>query len=158
MQPLFSVAHDHLIVLGDRLGAGPAVNDVGDYAPLAERAPEFVYCRLQGHPAGDSRHEHSREVMEIIQKTRPRRMERRHFLPNFHGLGRLMSRKLQRPETDPRVLPFFPYESPFARSRPASALRLPPMKDRPDNFQREAGERQEPADYASVTPSFSASW
>jgi hypothetical protein len=47
---------------------------------LAERAAEFVYGRLQDHPEGDSRHEHWREVMEIVQKTRRRRMERRHLL------------------------------------------------------------------------------
>ena len=47
---------------------------------LAERAAEFVHGRLQEHPEGDSRHEHWREVMEIIQKTRRRKMERRHLL------------------------------------------------------------------------------
>ena len=47
---------------------------------LAERAAEFVYGRLQDHPEGDSRHEHWREVMEIVQKTRRRKMERRHLL------------------------------------------------------------------------------
>jgi hypothetical protein len=47
---------------------------------LAERAAEFVYGRLQDHPEGDSRHEHWREVMEIVQKTRQRKMERRHLL------------------------------------------------------------------------------
>ena len=47
---------------------------------LAERAAEFVYGRLQDHPDGDSRHEHWREVMAIVQKTRRRKMERRHLL------------------------------------------------------------------------------
>jgi hypothetical protein len=47
---------------------------------LAGRAAEFVYGRLQDHPEGDSRHEHWREVMEIVQKTRQRKMERRHLL------------------------------------------------------------------------------
>ena len=47
---------------------------------LAERAAEFVYGRLQDHPEGDSRHEHWREVMAIVQKTRRRKMERRHLL------------------------------------------------------------------------------
>jgi len=47
---------------------------------LAERAAEFVHGRLQEHPEGDSRHEHWREVMEIVQKTRRRKMERRHLL------------------------------------------------------------------------------
>ena len=47
---------------------------------LAERAAEFVYGRLQDHPEGDSRHEHWREVMAIVQKTRQRKMERRHLL------------------------------------------------------------------------------
>ena len=47
---------------------------------LAERAAEFVYGRLQDHPEGDSRHEHWREVMAIVQKTRRRKMERRHVL------------------------------------------------------------------------------
>jgi len=47
---------------------------------LAERAAEFVHGRLQDHPEGDSRHEHWREVMAIIQKTRQRKMERRHLL------------------------------------------------------------------------------
>jgi hypothetical protein len=47
---------------------------------LAERAAEFVHGRLQEHPEGDSRHEHWREVMEIVQKTRRRGMERRHLL------------------------------------------------------------------------------
>jgi hypothetical protein len=47
---------------------------------LAERAAEFVYGRLQDHPEGDSWHEHWREVMEIVQKTRQRKMERRHLL------------------------------------------------------------------------------
>ena len=46
---------------------------------LAERAAEFVYGRLQDHPEGDSRHEHWREVMEIVQKTRRRKMERGHL-------------------------------------------------------------------------------
>jgi hypothetical protein len=36
--------------------------------------------RLQDHPEGDSRHEHWREVMAIVQKTRRRKMERRHLL------------------------------------------------------------------------------
>jgi hypothetical protein len=44
------------------------------------RAAEFVYGRLQEHPEGDSRHEHWREVMAIVQKTRRRKMERRHLL------------------------------------------------------------------------------
>ena len=47
---------------------------------LAERAAEFVYGRLQDHPEGDSRHEHWREVMAIVQKTRRRKMERRPLL------------------------------------------------------------------------------
>ena len=47
---------------------------------LAERAAEFVYGRLQDRHEGDSRHEHWREVMEIVQKTRQRKMERRHLL------------------------------------------------------------------------------
>ena len=47
---------------------------------LAERAAEFVHGRLQEHPKGDSRHEHWREIMEIVQKTRRRKMERRHLL------------------------------------------------------------------------------
>jgi hypothetical protein len=47
---------------------------------LAERAAEFVYGRLQDHAEGDSRHEHWREVMAIVQKTRRRKMERRHLL------------------------------------------------------------------------------
>ena len=47
---------------------------------LAERAAEFVHGRLQDHPEGDSRHQHWREVMEIIQRTRQRKMERRHLL------------------------------------------------------------------------------
>lgn len=47
---------------------------------LAERAAEFVYGWLQDHPEGDSRYEHWREVMEIVQKTRQRKMERRHLL------------------------------------------------------------------------------
>jgi hypothetical protein len=47
---------------------------------LAERAAEFVPGRLQEHPEGDSRHEHWREVMKIVQKTRQRRKERRHLL------------------------------------------------------------------------------
>jgi hypothetical protein len=47
---------------------------------LAERAAEFVYDRLQAHPEGDSRHGHWREVMAIVQRTRRRKMERRHLL------------------------------------------------------------------------------
>ena len=47
---------------------------------LAERAAEFVHGRLQQHPEGDSRHARRREVMEIVQKTRRRKMERRHLL------------------------------------------------------------------------------
>jgi hypothetical protein len=47
---------------------------------LAERAAEFVHGRLQHHPEGDSRHDHWRQVMEIIQRRRQRRMERRHLL------------------------------------------------------------------------------
>jgi hypothetical protein len=47
---------------------------------LAERAAEFVHGRLQEHPEGDSRHEHWQEVMAIVQKTRRRKMERRHLL------------------------------------------------------------------------------
>lgn len=47
---------------------------------LAERAAEFVHGRLQDHPEGDSRHEHWRETMKIIQRTRQRKMERRHLL------------------------------------------------------------------------------
>jgi hypothetical protein len=47
---------------------------------LAERADELVYGRLQDHPEGDSRHEHWRQVMAIVQKTRRRKMERRHLL------------------------------------------------------------------------------
>jgi hypothetical protein len=47
---------------------------------LAERAAEFVYSRLQDHPEGDSRHQHWRALMEIIQRTRRRKMERRHLL------------------------------------------------------------------------------
>jgi hypothetical protein len=47
---------------------------------LAERAAEFVYGRLQDHPEGDSRHEHWREVMEIVPEARRRKMERRHLL------------------------------------------------------------------------------
>jgi hypothetical protein len=47
---------------------------------LAERAAEFVYDRLPDHPEGDSRHEHWREVMEIVQRSRRRQMERRHLL------------------------------------------------------------------------------
>ena len=47
---------------------------------LAERAAEFVHGRLQQHPEGDSRHEHWREVMAIVQKTRRRKMERRRLL------------------------------------------------------------------------------
>jgi hypothetical protein len=47
---------------------------------LAERAAEFVHGRLQEHPEGDSRHEHWREVMKAVQKTRRRKMERRHLL------------------------------------------------------------------------------
>jgi hypothetical protein len=41
---------------------------------LAERTAEFVSGRLQDHPEGDSRHEHWRAVMAIIQKTRRRKM------------------------------------------------------------------------------------
>jgi hypothetical protein len=41
---------------------------------LAEGAAEFVYGRLQAHPEDDSWREHWREVMEIIQKTRQRKM------------------------------------------------------------------------------------
>ena len=65
-----------------RLGETPqqaADRLVQEYG-LAERAAEFVYRRLQDHPQGDSRHEHWREVMEIVQKTRRRRMEGRHLL------------------------------------------------------------------------------
>ena len=47
---------------------------------LAERAAEFVHGRLQDHPEGDSRHEHWREVMEIVQRSRRRKMERRHLM------------------------------------------------------------------------------
>jgi hypothetical protein len=47
---------------------------------LAERAAVFVHGRLQEHPEGDSRTEHWREVMAIVQKTRRRNMERRHLL------------------------------------------------------------------------------
>jgi hypothetical protein len=46
---------------------------------LAERAAEFVHGRLQDHPEGDSRHEHWRQVMRLIQKARHRKMERRHL-------------------------------------------------------------------------------
>jgi hypothetical protein len=46
---------------------------------LAERAAEFGYRRLQDHPEGDSRHEHWREVLAIVQKTRRRKMGRRHL-------------------------------------------------------------------------------
>lgn len=65
-----------------RLGETPqqaADRLVQEYG-LAERAAEFVHGRLQDHPEGDSRHEHWREVMEIVQKTRRRKMERRHLL------------------------------------------------------------------------------
>jgi hypothetical protein len=41
---------------------------------------EFGYGRLQDHPKGDSRHEHWREVMAIVQKTRRRKRERRRLL------------------------------------------------------------------------------
>jgi hypothetical protein len=47
---------------------------------LAGQAAEFVYGRLQDYPEGDSRHEHWREVMAIVQKTRRRKMERRRLL------------------------------------------------------------------------------
>jgi hypothetical protein len=47
---------------------------------LVEQAPEFVYGRLQAHPEDDSWRERWREVMEVIQKTRQRKMERRHVL------------------------------------------------------------------------------
>jgi hypothetical protein len=47
---------------------------------LQSGAAEFVYGRLQDHPEGDSRHEHWREVIAIVQKTRRRKMERRHLL------------------------------------------------------------------------------
>ena len=64
-------------------GSSPAASShpaaVQEYG-LAERAAEFVYGRLQDHPEGNSRHEHWREVMEIVQKTRQRKMERRHLL------------------------------------------------------------------------------
>jgi hypothetical protein len=46
---------------------------------LAERAAEFIHGRVQDHPEGDSRHEHWREVMALVQKTRRRKMERRHL-------------------------------------------------------------------------------
>jgi len=65
-----------------RLGETPqqaATRLVQEYG-LAERAAEFVHGRLQDHPEGDSRHEHWREVMEIVQRTRQRKMERRHLL------------------------------------------------------------------------------
>jgi len=52
----------------------------GGARSLAERAAEFVYGLLQQHPEGDSRHAHWREVTEIVQKTRRRKMERRHLL------------------------------------------------------------------------------
>ena len=38
------------------------------------------HVQLQAHPEGDSRHEQRREVMEIVQKARQRKTERRHFL------------------------------------------------------------------------------
>ena len=57
----------------------PATPVVQEYG-LAEWAAEFVYGRLQDHPEGDSRHEHWREVMAIVQRTRRRKMERRHLL------------------------------------------------------------------------------
>ena len=65
-----------------RLGETPqqAATRLGQEYGLAERAAEFVHGRLQDHPEGDSRHEHWREVMEIVQRTRQRKMERRHLL------------------------------------------------------------------------------
>ena len=65
-----------------RLGETPqqAATRLGQEYGLAERAAEFVHGRLQDHPEGDSRHAHWREVMGIIQKTRRRKMERRHLL------------------------------------------------------------------------------
>jgi hypothetical protein len=44
---------------------------------LAERAAEFVHGRLREHPEGDSRHEHWRQVMRLVQKARRRKLERR---------------------------------------------------------------------------------
>jgi hypothetical protein len=65
--------------LTERRPQRSAIRLVKEYG-LAERAAEFVYGRLQDHPEDDSRREHWREVMEIVQKTRRRRMERRHLL------------------------------------------------------------------------------
>jgi hypothetical protein len=58
---------------------GAATRFVQEYG-LAERAAEFLYDRLREHPEGDSRHEHWREVMAIVQNTRRRKMERRYLL------------------------------------------------------------------------------
>ena len=65
----------------NRLKEAPqqAASRLGQEYGLAERAAEFVHGRLQDHPEGDSRHGHWREVMEIVQKTRRRKMERRHL-------------------------------------------------------------------------------
>jgi hypothetical protein len=41
---------------------------------------EFGYGRLQDHPKGESRHEHWREVLVIVQRARQCKMERRHLL------------------------------------------------------------------------------
>jgi hypothetical protein len=57
-------------------GGHPLVQEYG----LAERAAEFVYGRLQDHPEGDSRHEHWRGFMEVVQRARMRKMERRHLM------------------------------------------------------------------------------
>jgi hypothetical protein len=57
----------------------PGTRVVQEYG-LAEWAAKFVYGRLQDHPEGDSRHEHWREVTAIVQRTRRRKVERRHLL------------------------------------------------------------------------------
>jgi hypothetical protein len=65
-----------LLISARQQGATRLVQDYG----LAERAAEFVYGRMQDHSEGNSRHEHWREVMAILQKTHRRKMERRHLL------------------------------------------------------------------------------
>jgi hypothetical protein len=58
----------------------PGQADYWDVVQKLRAMGEFVYSRLPDHPEGVSRHEHWREVMEIVHKTRRRKMGRRHLL------------------------------------------------------------------------------
>jgi hypothetical protein len=63
-----------------RHGGGSWSTCRGQEYGLAERAAEFVHGRLQERSEGDSRLAHWRDVMEIVQRVRRRKVERRHLM------------------------------------------------------------------------------